>query len=114
MKGMEARLLRELTAVAPATVRPVRPIALGPVKRRLTATPRQSIVQSPEYMPENTLRCAAARAAAPPPTDTPSLLVSYAPFIGGAILAKTVFPQNQHVSKYDYHEAGPSVVSRRL
>ena len=41
-------------------------------------------------------------------------MCSYAPFIGGAILAKTVFPQNQHVTKYDYHESGPSVVSRRL
>jgi actin-related protein len=41
-------------------------------------------------------------------------LRSYAPFIGGAILAKTVFPQNQHVTKYDYHESGPSIVSRRL
>jgi actin-related protein len=37
----------------------------------------------------------------------------YAPFIGGAILAKTVFPQNQHITKHDYHEFGPSVVSRR-
>ena len=51
-------------------------------------------MQSPEYMPPNTL--------------------SFAPFVGGAILAKTVFPQNQHVTKHNYHETGPSVVTKRM
>jgi hypothetical protein len=88
----------------------------------------QCIVQSPEYMPENTLRCVThirvllcclpcvPRTLAICATLMLPLLAAccrYAPFIGGAILAKTVFPQNQHITKHDYHEFGPSVVSRR-
>ena len=46
----------------------------------------------PEYMPEKT--------------------ASYASWIGGSILAKVVFPQNQHISKIDYQENGPSVASK--
>lgn len=46
----------------------------------------------PEYMPETTAR--------------------YAPWIGGSILAKVVFPQNQHISKIDYQENGPSFASK--
>jgi actin-related protein len=74
----------------------------------------QTIVQSPEYMPENTLRYVSYAVVQRPAVLTRCPLRSYAPFIGGAILAKTVFPQNQHVTKYDYHESGPSIVSRRL
>jgi actin-related protein 7 len=33
--------------------------------------------------------------------------------VGGAILAKVVFPQNQHVTKGDYDETGPSIVHRK-
>lgn len=50
-------------------------------------------LQPPEYMPEN--------------------LSLYSAWIGGAILAKVVFPQNQHVTKADYDETGPSVVHRK-
>ncbi|GLT62291.1 hypothetical protein SLA2020_349390 [Shorea laevis] len=54
---------------------------------------RPSLVKPPEYMPEN--------------------LTVYSAWVGGAILAKVVFPQNQHVTKADYDETGPSVVHRK-
>ncbi|XP_010545133.1 PREDICTED: actin-related protein 7-like [Tarenaya hassleriana] len=54
---------------------------------------RPSLVKPPEYMPENLAMCSA--------------------WVGGAILAKVVFPQNQHVTKADYDETGPSVVHRK-
>jgi len=54
---------------------------------------RPTLVKPPEYMPEN--------------------LGMYSAWVGGAILAKVVFPQNQHVTKADYDETGPSVVHRK-
>ncbi|KAK8477736.1 hypothetical protein V6N13_097819 [Hibiscus sabdariffa] len=54
---------------------------------------RPCLVKPPEYMPEN--------------------LELYSAWVGGAILAKVVFPQNQHVTKADYDETGPSVVHRK-
>ncbi|KAK9111454.1 hypothetical protein Scep_018973 [Stephania cephalantha] len=54
---------------------------------------RPSLVKPPEYMPENMIKNSA--------------------WLGGAILAKVVFPQNQHVTKGDYDETGPSVVHRK-
>ncbi|KAJ4711614.1 Actin-related protein [Melia azedarach] len=54
---------------------------------------RPTLVKPPEYMPEN--------------------LTLYSAWIGGAILAKVVFPQNQHITKADYDETGPSVVHRK-
>lgn len=54
---------------------------------------RPTLVKPPEYMPEN--------------------LGLYSAWVGGAILAKVVFPQNQHVTKADYDETGPSVVHRK-
>ncbi|KAB1224827.1 Actin-related protein 7 [Morella rubra] len=42
---------------------------------------RPALVKPPEYMPEN--------------------LTMYSAWVGGAILAKVVFPQNQHVTKAD-------------
>ncbi|XP_073046532.1 actin-related protein 7-like isoform X2 [Primulina eburnea] len=54
---------------------------------------RPCLVKPPEYMPENLLR--------------------YSAWVGGAILAKVVFPQNQHVTKADYDESGPSIVHRK-
>jgi actin-related protein 7 len=54
---------------------------------------RPSLVKPPEYMPEN--------------------LSKYSAWVGGAILAKVVFPQNQHMTKADYDETGPSVVHRK-
>lgn len=93
LKGLENRVLKELTAASASTVRPVRTFFAHGAQCRTFDSPTagicvQSLVQSPEYMPENTLR--------------------YAPFVGGAILAKTVFPQNHHISKHDYHEHGPA------
>ncbi|KOM42463.1 hypothetical protein LR48_Vigan05g006700 [Vigna angularis] len=54
---------------------------------------RPTLVKPPEYMPEN--------------------LTVYSAWVGGAILAKVVFPQNQHVTKADYDETGPSIVHRK-
>ncbi|CAK8565080.1 unnamed protein product [Lathyrus sativus] len=54
---------------------------------------RPTLVKPPEYMPEN--------------------LTMYSAWVGGAILAKVVFPQNQHVTKADYDENGPSIVHRK-
>eukprot|EP00898_Chlorokybus_atmophyticus_P006776 jgi/Chlat1/709/Chrsp104S01204 len=54
---------------------------------------RPALVKPPEYMPDATLQFSA--------------------WIGGAILAKIVFPQNQHVTKFDYDETGPGVVHRK-
>ncbi|XP_031120119.1 actin-related protein 7 [Ipomoea triloba] len=52
-----------------------------------------ALVKPPEYMPEN--------------------LVMYSAWVGGAILAKVVFPQNQHITKADYDETGPSIVHKK-
>jgi len=52
-----------------------------------------SLVKPPEYMPEN--------------------LARYSAWMGGAILAKVVFPQNQHVTKGEYDETGPSIVHKK-
>lgn len=51
------------------------------------------LVQPPEYMPEN--------------------LPKNSAWMGGAILAKVVFPQNQHITKADYDESGPAIVHRK-
>ena len=69
MRGLEARLTKELTEAAPNTMRP-------------------GTVPLPEYMPPNTLRHAA--------------------FMGGTIVAKTVFPTHQHISKRDYRACLPT------
>ncbi|CAN6299241.1 unnamed protein product [Urochloa humidicola] len=52
-----------------------------------------SLVKPPEYMPEN--------------------LARYSAWMGGAILAKVVFPQNQHVTKGEYDETGPFIVHKK-
>lgn len=52
-----------------------------------------SLVSPPEYMPTQTLE--------------------YAAWMGGAILARVVFQQNQHVTKFDYDESGPTVVHKK-
>lgn len=54
---------------------------------------RPALVKPPEYMSENMLRNSA--------------------WIGGAILAKVVFPQNQHVTKAEYDESGPTIVHKK-
>eukprot|EP01018_Ginkgo_biloba_P002499 Gb_02989 [translate_table: standard] len=54
---------------------------------------RPALVKPPEYMPENMLRNSA--------------------WLGGAILAKVVFPQNQHITKAEYDESGPSIIHRK-
>lgn len=47
----------------------------------------------PDYMPERTLH--------------------YSSWMGAAILSKLVFQQNQHITKLDYEEAGPTVVHKK-
>ncbi|CAL9041251.1 unnamed protein product [Musa banksii] len=54
---------------------------------------RPSLIKQPEYMPENLSKNSA--------------------WMGGAILAKVVFPQNQHVTKGDYDETGPAIVHKK-
>ncbi|KAJ6834907.1 actin-related protein 7 [Iris pallida] len=54
---------------------------------------RPSLVKPPEYMPEN--------------------LPKNSAWMGGAILAKVVFPQNQHITKADYDEMGPAIVHKK-
>ncbi|KAL2493637.1 Actin-related protein 7 [Forsythia ovata] len=54
---------------------------------------RPCVVKPPEYMPES--------------------LSKFSAWVGGAIIAKVVFPQNQHVTKADYDETGPSIVHRK-
>ncbi|KAJ1702742.1 hypothetical protein LUZ63_002521 [Rhynchospora breviuscula] len=54
---------------------------------------RPALVKPPEYMPENLARNSA--------------------WMGGAILAKVVFPQNQHVTKGEYDETGPAIVHKK-
>ncbi|KAG0456239.1 hypothetical protein HPP92_024027 [Vanilla planifolia] len=54
---------------------------------------RPSLVKPPEYMPEN--------------------LPNNSAWLGGAILAKVVFPQNQHITKAEYDETGPAIVHRK-
>lgn len=54
---------------------------------------RPSLVKPPEYMPEN--------------------LPKNSAWMGGAILAKVVFPQNQHITKGDYDEMGPAIVHKK-
>nr|AZS64181.1 actin [Hypericum perforatum] len=58
-----------------------------------TSSIRPSLVKPPEYMPDG--------------------LTEYSAWIGGAILAKVVFPQNQHLTKGEYDETGPSIVHRK-
>ncbi|XP_019161941.1 PREDICTED: actin-related protein 7-like [Ipomoea nil] len=48
-----------------------------------------------------------------PPEYMPEKLVMYSAWVGGAILAKVVFPQNQHITKADYDETGPSIVHKK-
>lgn len=54
---------------------------------------RPSLIKPPEYMPENLSKNSA--------------------WMGGAILAKVVFPQNQHVTRGDYDETGPTIVHKK-
>lgn len=59
---------------------------------RLMAPPSISpaVVATPDYMPKHTKR--------------------YASWMGGAILAKVIFPQNHHMTRAEYDERGPTVV----
>lgn len=43
----------------------------------------------------------------------PENLAKNSAWMGGAILAKVVFPQNQHITKAEYDESGPAVVHRK-
>jgi len=59
----------------------------------LASSVRPALVKPPEYMTENMLRNSA--------------------WIGGAILAKAVFLQNQHITKAEYDESGPTIIHRK-
>ncbi|KAK9908828.1 hypothetical protein WJX75_003441 [Coccomyxa subellipsoidea] len=52
-------------------------------------------------------------ALCPTPEYMPSYSVRMAAWMGAAVLSKVVFPQNHHVSKYDYDEMGPAVVHKK-
>lgn len=54
---------------------------------------RPSLVKPPEYMPES--------------------LPKNSAWMGGSILAKVVFPQNQHITKAEYDETGPAIVHKK-
>ena len=49
---------------------------------------------------------------ASPPESMPPGTARWAPWIGGAILSKVVFTHNQHVTKVEYQETGPSVAAK--
>ncbi|KAK9805370.1 hypothetical protein WJX73_007756 [Symbiochloris irregularis] len=49
----------------------------------------------------------------PLPDYMPALTLRYANWMGGAVLSKVVFSQNQQMTKYDYDEAGPMAVHRK-
>lgn len=66
---------------------------LGELVERAPGSQRPTIVPVPEYL------------------DGHSTL-PYASWVGGAILAKHVFPQNQHITRYEYDENGPARVVR--
>ena len=51
------------------------------------------IVRHAEYMPAGSVR--------------------HASWLGGAILAKIVFAQNHHMTKYEYDEVGPHAIHRK-
>ncbi|KAG6533324.1 hypothetical protein ZIOFF_007191 [Zingiber officinale] len=55
---------------------------------------RPSLIKPPEYMPENLSKNSA--------------------WMGGVILAKVVFPQNQHVTRGDYDETGPTIIHKKM
>mmetsp|Transcript_17854 Transcript_17854/g.60867 ORF Transcript_17854/g.60867 Transcript_17854/m.60867 type:complete len:380 (-) Transcript_17854:404-1543(-) len=63
------------------------------LERLAPASCRPSVVPCPEYMPEGTL--------------------SHAAWTGGAVLAKVVFQQNQHITRAGYNDYGPYAVHNR-
>lgn len=62
---------------------------LGELNECALGSQKPTIVAVPEYL------------------DSKSTM-PYASWVGGAILAKHVFPQNQHITRYDYNENGPA------
>ncbi|GJP44357.1 hypothetical protein CLOM_g3736, partial [Closterium sp. NIES-68] len=63
------------------------------VQMALPPSLQPTVVRAPEYMPDNTAR--------------------YAAWYGGAIVARIVFSQNQHVTRAEYNERGPAAVHRK-
>ena len=47
------------------------------------------------------------------PDYVPQSMMASAAWAGGAILARVVFQQQQHVSRAEYDEFGPTVVHRK-
>lgn len=61
------------------------------------------------------LPSAAARCPAPPPYwGARSRALRFAPWLGGAVLARVLPGQNRLVHKGEYEEGGPAVVARRF
>ena len=102
--GFEERFQKE-AALSSSAIRPlvkvINPVLtiVKPTNRELLnfvcfeCTSDRALLQAPEYMPDN--------------------LTSNSAWVGGAILAKVVFPQNQHLTKADYDENGPSIIHRK-
>ena len=65
---------------------------LADLEQQLPPSMKPFLASTPEYMPAGTAR--------------------WAPWIGGAILSKVVFTHNQHVTKVEYQETGPSVAAK--
>ena len=65
---------------------------LADLEQQLPPSMKPFLASTPEYMPPGTAR--------------------WAPWIGGAILSKVVFTHNQHVTKVEYQETGPSVAAK--
>ncbi|GJP78840.1 hypothetical protein CLOP_g9107 [Closterium sp. NIES-67] len=63
------------------------------VQMALPPSLQPTVVRAPEYMPDNT--------------------ACYAAWYGGAIVARIVFSQNQHVTRAEYNERGPAAVHRK-
>ncbi|CAI5497045.1 unnamed protein product [Closterium sp. Naga37s-1] len=63
------------------------------VQMAVSPSLQPTVVRAPDYMPDNTAR--------------------YASWYGGAIVARIVFSQNQHVTRAEYNERGPAAVHRK-
>ena len=68
--------------------------ALGDLEDALPPSARPMGAGTPEHMPVSAGRHAA--------------------WFGGAVLGKTVFAQNHHVTRFEYHEHGPGAVTKRF
>ncbi|ONM06187.1 hypothetical protein ZEAMMB73_Zm00001d032847 [Zea mays] len=97
-QGFEDRFQREAnlsaSAIFPSLVKvPSLLLLVNPLLTSLAITNLSNVSSSPpEYMSEN--------------------LARYSAWLGGAILAKVVFPENQHITKGEYDETGRLLCTR--